>query len=138
MWYYCLEATFEEYSGRVFKTRWFARFSRRHGIGDAALCEAVARASGSIIDAQLAGCVIKQRIARAGDGRSGGFRAIVAFAPEVRSAFMFCFAKSDRANLTAAEERAFRELAALLLSYTDAELAAALSTGALVEVICNG
>ena len=123
---------------RVFKTRWFARYARRHGIANANLCEAVARASQGIIDAQLGACVIKQRIARMGAGRSGGFRAVIAHVPDVRSAFMFCIAKSDRANITEVEEQAFRELAALLLGYTDAELVTALRSGALVEVDCDG
>lgn len=49
---------------RIFKTKWFRRFARKEGIEDAVLVEAVPRAEKGQIDANLAGGVIKQRIAR--------------------------------------------------------------------------
>lgn len=58
----------------TFKTKAFARFARRERIRDRALCEAVERIAEGLIDADLGGGVIKQRIARKGGGRSGGFR----------------------------------------------------------------
>jgi hypothetical protein len=58
---------------RIFKSRWFQRFARKEGIADAALREAVARAEKGQIDADLGGEVIKQRIARPGQGRSRGY-----------------------------------------------------------------
>ena len=64
---------------RTFKTKAFARFAHREGIGDRALCDAVARIAKGLVDADLGGGVFKQRIARKGGGRSGGFRTIVLF-----------------------------------------------------------
>ena len=64
---------------RVFKNKAFARFAKREGIPDVELCEAVRRAENGLVDADLGGGVIKQRLAREGKGRSGGFRAIVLF-----------------------------------------------------------
>jgi hypothetical protein len=61
---------------RVFKTKWFDRFARKERITDAALCDAVDRAVKGTIDADLGGGVIKQRVARGGQGRSGGFRRL--------------------------------------------------------------
>ena len=55
---------------RIFKSRWFKRFARREGIADAALREAAARAEKGQIDADLGSGVIKQRIARKGQGRN--------------------------------------------------------------------
>ena len=57
---------------RIFKTKLFARFARRERISDGALCEAVSRVEKGLVDADLGGGVIKQRIARQGQGRSGG------------------------------------------------------------------
>jgi hypothetical protein len=57
---------------RIFKTRWLARFARREGISDASMAEAIARAERGLIDADLGGGLIKQRVARTGQGRSGG------------------------------------------------------------------
>ena len=49
---------------QAFKTKAFARFAKREGLDDAALCEAVERAERGLVDADLGGGVIKQRIAR--------------------------------------------------------------------------
>lgn len=63
----------------VFKTREFARFARREQIQDASLWEAAARAERGLVDAELGGGLIKQRIARQGQGRRSGFRTLMAF-----------------------------------------------------------
>lgn len=62
---------------RVFKNAWFERFARKQGISDAVLLEAVERAERGLIDADLGGCVIKQRVARPGQGRSVGWRTVL-------------------------------------------------------------
>jgi len=73
---------------RIFKTKPFARFASGEGIVDAQLCDAISRADKGLIDADLGGGVIKQRLARRGQGRSGGFRSIVVFRGEIeRSLF---------------------------------------------------
>jgi hypothetical protein len=58
---------------RVFKTKPFARFAGHEGIDDDVLCDAVQRAENGLIDANLGGGVIKQRLAREGQGKSSGF-----------------------------------------------------------------
>jgi hypothetical protein len=63
---------------RIFKTKWIARFVRRERIDDEGLKEAIARPERGIIDADLGGGLIKQRVARPGQGRSGGFCMFVA------------------------------------------------------------
>jgi hypothetical protein len=84
---------------RVFKTGPFARFAKHEGIADQELCEAVRRAEKGSIDADLGGAVIKQRLARQGQGRSGGWRSIVLFRRGDRAFFVYGFAKSDRDNI---------------------------------------
>ena len=64
---------------RVFKNKPFARFARKARITDAVLCAAIADASRGLVDADLGGGVVKQRIARQGGGKSGGFRTIILF-----------------------------------------------------------
>jgi len=119
---------------RVFKNKWFARFARRQGIEDAALGEAVARAEKGLVDADLGGGVIKLRIARPGEGRSGGFRSIVLFHSGGKAFFVYGFAKSARDDLRADELKGFRALAEQLLGFDDANLAKALKSGVLLEV----
>jgi len=88
---------------RVFKTRGFTRFMRKEGVTDDALCDAVARAERGLIDANLGSGVIKQRVPRPGQGRSGGFRTLIAFKAAERSVFLFGFAKNDQDNIDADE-----------------------------------
>lgn len=64
---------------RIFKNKRFVRFARKERISDRSLCEAVQKAEKGLVDADLGGGVIKQRIARPGEGESSGFRSIVLF-----------------------------------------------------------
>jgi hypothetical protein len=65
---------------RLFKNAWFQKFARKEKISDAALCEAVAHAGAGLIDADLGGGLLKQRVARPGAGKSGGYRTLIFFA----------------------------------------------------------
>ena len=119
---------------RIFKTRIFARFARKVVLTDTALSNAMMDAKRGLIDADLGGGVIKQRIARRGDGKSGGFRTIVLFRLQERAVFVYGFEKSARDNIQDDELQAFRRLARQMLSYDDTELAAAIKAGVLIEV----
>lgn len=123
---------------RVFKNAWFQKFARKEQIGDAALCEAVARAEAGQIDADLGGGVLKQRVARHGAGKSGGYRTIIFFRVDRRAVFAFGFAKSDRANLNVDEQAAFKKAAKLVLAFSDEQIDAEVIRGRLTEVNCNG
>lgn len=119
---------------RVFKTRWFARFTRRQRISDASLCEAVRRAERGLVDADLGGGIVKQRVARTGQGRSGGFRVLIAYRKRVRSVFLFGFAKNERANIEEDELATARDIARAWLEADGKALAQALADGAIDEV----
>ena len=121
-------------SARVFKTRWFERFARRQKIGDSALLDAVARAEKGQVDADLGGEVIKQRVARPGQGKSGGYRTIIFFRRGMRAVFAYGFAKSDRANIDADEEKQFKEAAHHVLRLTENQIDELLENGDFVEV----
>ena len=123
---------------RTFKTKAFARFADREGMEDAALREAVRRAGKGLIDADLGGGVIKQRVARKGGGRSGGFRSIVLFRRGELAFFVYGFAKSDRENLRRDELEAFRTLADEMLKLDKVGLQAALVNGTIIEVDYDG
>lgn len=122
---------------RAFKTKAFARFARREGIGDRMLCDAMERIARGLWDADLGGGVIKQRIARKGSGRSGGFRSTVLLRQGERTFFVYGFAKSSRENLRRDELEAFRLLADQYLTLDSSGLAAALPLGTIIEVTCG-
>ena len=123
---------------RTFKTKPFARFANREGITDEALRDAVRRARRGQVDADLGGGVVKQRIARQGQGRSGGFRVLVMFRRGDRAFFVHGFAKSDRENLRRKELMALRTLADEMFGLDEPGLEAMLANGTISEVNCNG
>jgi len=122
----------------VFKNAWFERFSRKQHISDKALLEAVERAENGQVDADLGGGVIKQRIARKGQGKSGGFRTVILYRTGERAFFVYGFAKSDRDNIDDDEEVQFKKAAVHVLGLADEQLAELIGKGHFSEVLENG
>lgn len=123
---------------RIFRNAWFVRFARRQKIDDEAMREAIGRAEKGQIDADLGGGVLKQRIARPGQGKSGGYRTVVLYRRGERAFFVYGFAKNDRANIGRDEEDAFRKAARHVLGLTEAQLAESIGRGLFEEVDRNG
>jgi hypothetical protein len=123
---------------RILQNKAFARFARQAGIHNDALCRAIREAELGLIAAELGGGVIKQRIARPGQGKSSGFRVVIVFKAGALAIFVHGFAKNERDNIRHDELSALRRLASELLSYEDKELARAIASGTLMEIICDG
>jgi hypothetical protein len=121
-------------SSRILKGRKFARFARKAHISDADLWEAIQRANAGLIDADLGGGVIKQRIARSGEGKSGGSRSIILFRRGDCAVFVHGFEKKTTSNITVTELFAFRRLADRILNYSVAEMEEQIETGSLIEI----
>lgn len=119
---------------RIFKNGWFQRFARKEKIADAMLVEAVNQAEAGLIDADLGGGLIKQRIARAGGGKSGGYRSIVVFRSGDRAVFLFGFAKSAQANISRADLKLLKQAASEVLTWSDDELNVLATGGVLMEI----
>ena len=79
------------------------------------------------IDADLSGCVIKQRVARLGAGKSGGFRTILAFRVERHTFFIFGFAKNEREIIASNDLRDLKASAKELFALDSEQLAATLN-----------
>ena len=62
---------------RAFKLTKFSRYARKEGILDNELMELVDLLEANQAEVNLGGDVFKVRIARPGEGKSGGHRAIV-------------------------------------------------------------
>jgi hypothetical protein len=119
---------------RIFKTKWFVRYARREGIKDESLCEAITRAEQGVVDADLGGGVVKQRVARTGQGRSSGYRILIAYRVTDRSIFLYGFAKNERENIDNDEIATLREIAAGWLNADKEGLERAVKMGVLQEV----
>ena len=119
---------------RIFKLKRLAKFTRDERISDASLTEAITRAEKGLLDADLGGGLIKQRVARQGRGRSGGYRMIIGYRAKNRAVFLFGFAKNERANIDADELATWRSVATSLLSASDDQLDLAIESGEILEV----
>ncbi len=119
---------------RIFKNRSFSKWASKEGLNDALLLAAVDEMERGLIDANLGGHVVKKRVAVGGQGKSGGMRTLLAYRVGDKAFFVYGFAKSARANISADELRALKYLAKELLSYSDRALGKAIKSGALIEV----
>ncbi len=119
---------------RVYKLKGFARFQRGARITDEALAGAVRDANSGLVDADLGGGLIKQRIARKGQGKSGGYRTLLAFQRGDRAIFLYGFAKSDRENIDDGELQVWRRIGRLYLGLDTDGIEAAIESNELVEV----
>jgi hypothetical protein len=118
----------------VYKTKPFDRFARKARITDLDLWNAAELANQGLIDADLGGGVIKQRIARAGEGKSGGSRTIIAFRKDDLAIYMFGFEKKDQANIDRSDLEVLRKLAQIYLGYTAIDLAREIRAGELLII----
>lgn len=119
---------------RVFQTRTFARWMRKSGLTDDALCLAVSEMAQGLVDADLGGNVVKKRIARPGQGKRGGTRVIVATRMADRWFFLYGFGKNERATIDQDELKGFQELAKQYLALNDRQLEHAINHGVFTEV----
>jgi hypothetical protein len=120
---------------RIFKVSWFTRFASKEGISDSELRDIVNNVlETGQADADLGSGVYKMRIARSGEGKSGGYRAVVLFRSGTLTFYVYGFAKSDRGNISRKELTQFRETARDWLSLTDEQLDQLVKTGKYQEI----
>lgn len=122
----------------VYKTKEFGKFARKADLGNAELLEAANAVASGLSDADLGGGVFKQRIAREGGGKSGGFRTIILFKVGGHSFFVHGFAKNEKANITPKELKALKKLATTFLSLDAEALEKASAAGEIAEIGNDG
>lgn len=122
----------------VFKNAWFGRFARKEKISAEALWEAVDRAEKGLVDADLGGGVIKQRIARPGESKSKGYRSIVLYRKGDNAFFVYGFPKSDLGNIHDDEQEQFKKAAKLILALSDEQIRQLIENGQFEEVKKDG
>jgi len=119
---------------RVFKDAWFVWFARREGISNHSLLEAVERAESGLVDAVLGAGVIKQRIARRGAGKSGGYRTLVIYRKGDKAFFVYGSPKNVQDNVRDDEQEQFKRAAKLTLALTDEQLRLLIEKGQFEEI----
>jgi hypothetical protein len=102
------------------------------------LWDAVNRAENGLVDADLGGGVIKQRIARPGESKSKGYRSIVLYRKGDRAVFVFGFPKSDVGNIRDDEQEQFKKAAKSILALSDDHIRQLIENGQFEEVKTDG
>jgi len=110
------------------------RYARQEKLEDHSLFDAIERAERGLVDADLGGGIIKQRVARTGQGRSSGYRLLIAYRSGKRAVFLYGFAKSERDNIEADELETLKEIGAAWLEAKKERLEYAIKEGILGEV----
>jgi len=108
---------------------------KKAGLSDAALHQAVIEMTQGLIDGNLGGGVMKERVALPGRGKRSGARTIVAPRLKERGFFLYGFAKNERSTIDKDELRVFQEMAQELLSFGDQQIGKTLSSKEIFEVI---
>ena len=124
----------KKHGNRILKFKPFVRFARKSDLPDEALIEASDEIEKGLVEADLGGGVFKKRIARAGEGKSGGYRAIVFFKAGDKTFFVHIFAKSDEDNISPKELKDFKKLAGVVLRMREDEIKKQIKSGYLTEV----
>ena len=119
---------------RIFKTKVFSKFAKKEQISDTVLLEAVERAEKGLIDADLGGYIIKQRIKREGQGRSSGYRVLIAVRLKKRYVFITGFAKNEKDNLSDDELETAQDIASGWLNADANQIKFSLIEGELKEI----
>ena len=119
---------------QIFKTRTFARWARKEGLKDVVLCNAVNEMQAGLVDANLGGGLLKKRLARAGSGKSGGHRTLLATNLRDRWVFLYGFSKNERDNVDDVELRTLKRIAQAYLGMEEELLNRLLDAGELIEV----
>lgn len=119
---------------RAYKTRNFSRWAKKSQVTDAALANALAQIENGLIDADLGGGLVKQRVASKGRGKSGSSRTLIAIQIHNRAFFVYGFEKSDRANISTSVLNGYRMAAKDLLAMTEHEINQLVEAGKLKEL----
>jgi len=119
---------------RLLKTKSFSRWARKEGLRDKALLEATEEMRHGLVDADLGSGLMKKRVARAGGGKSGGYRVLAATDMRLRCVFLYGYAKSERDDLDDRELAGLKRLAQAYLGLDEEAVERGLALGQLMEV----
>ena len=119
---------------RIFKNKRFTKFAKDEGISDTKLRNAVKDAEAGLIDADYGGGLIKQRIARPNEGKSGGYRTIILYCRGDKAFFVYGFPKNARDNINKIEEREYKDFAKIIFALSDEQLKKLIDDGFYKEI----
>ncbi|MCK4608257.1 MAG: type II toxin-antitoxin system RelE/ParE family toxin [Gammaproteobacteria bacterium] len=120
---------------RIFKNKFFSQWARKIGLENKTLKLAVDEINSGLYEADLGGCLFKKRIGLRNKGKRSSLRTIVVFKKDRKAFYLYGFSKNKQANISTTDKKIYKELAALLLSYSDEEINFAVKNKKLIEVL---
>lgn len=119
-----------------------AKLLRKERLPDAVLCKPARQVLAGTLgtgEADLGAGLFKKRLARLGGGKSGGYRAIVAYRPPHmdRVLVAYAFAKNAASTLTPQGHEALSRVAQAFVAANDEQLAELLASRDVTEVACD-
>lgn len=118
----------------IYKTKVFQRKFKKSGLSDANLVDACKDMEKGLVSADYGGHLYKQRIAREGQGKSGGYRTMIGAKLGDKYFFLYLFDKGSKGNIDDKEEVALKKLAELYLNKAQDWLDERLEDGQLILV----
>lgn len=119
---------------KIYKNKSFSKFALKEGISDEKLYEAVKEAENGKIYADYGSGVIKQRISRRNEGKSGGYRSIILYRKGERAFFVHGFSKNAVENIAESDVRKLKELAKVTFSLSEIQINNLVKTEIYIEV----
>lgn len=116
------------------KTRWFHKWVLKQSLTDRSLKISIDNLEAGSDVTDLGGNLFKIRVSREGEGKRGGYRALVAYKNNDRVVFLFAFAKNEKDNLTKNELKALKTLAGDIVHLEDTEVKRQIALGNLIEL----
>ena len=98
------------------------------------LLRAVQNLEDGLSTANLGSSLFKVRVARKGQGKSGGYRTLIVYRQSDRAVVVYGFKKSDDDNIADDELVFFRGLAATLLALSERQIEVAIENEELCEI----
>ncbi len=120
---------------RIFKTKIFHQWTKKVGLRNITLKQAIDEMLSGKYEASLGGHLYKKRVAIGSKGKRGGLRTIIAFKKENNVFFVYGFAKNTRTNIKENESKALKALSKIYFSYNENQLKEAVKVKELIEVL---
>lgn len=89
----------------------FQRFRKKERISDATLRRVVSEIESGLVDAEIGEYLYKKRLPRPGQGKRGGYRAIIVLVRGDKALFLFGYAKNEKSDLSEYELQNYRQAA---------------------------
>lgn len=116
------------------KTKWFSKWASKNSLPDSDLKAAITDLIEDKGVSNLGGNLYKIRVSRDYEGKSGGYRTLIAYKKDERAIFLFAFAKNGKDNLDRSELSVFKKLAADYTSLDSEEIKRQIILGNLIEL----